>query len=349
MFKHLVLSFLAATTVFAGKLDDALRSFEDNPGYSSPVATYMGTIQNTGLVHSAQVAKGFTWGMGLDFNLAFLSQDDVNYTWNRTTNCQTILNQKAEYESLGYTVGGSCDLKEKKTLPTIFGGSTQERLTQYGFSQVGNAADSTFVIEGDPSVNVNEGLFSDSDYEFLTRMMIMPLAYVQFGYEHTQAKIRGMYFGLSVGDNSFSTLFTGLSLQHDVGHYFTKPLPVDLSILSSWSTWGVNFESEDYTGSLSLDGLVHQYSIVVGKKWGVIELTSEIGYEISSFEASGEMVKKDDGETITPQVTVDGNNGFKVALNLSFDFGGYRLHTAQSLGAQRGNTINFINYESGAQ
>lgn len=344
-FTVIFFAFLAIGHAFAGKLDDALKSFEDNPGYSSPIATYMGTLQNTGWVHSAKVSKGFSIGYGLDFQIAFLAQGDVTYDWNRQTNCQTIKDQYADQSS--YTLVGECDNTETRNVPTIFGGSSNTLMTQY---QVTGIDANTGRIEADPSINVSDGLFANSSVEFLNQLLFLPLAYINMGYEHTQAKFRFLYLPLpEIDGHKVSMGFYGLGIQHDVNRFLKDfDLPVDFSVLGTWSFWNLGYKPKDWEGELTLNGLAHQYSVVVGKTWGLFELTSEIGYELSSFDAGGSLTKTDSEgqvETISPNSTITGRNGFKVAINATLNFGSYKLFGAQSIGAQRGNTINFINYQ----
>jgi hypothetical protein len=322
---------LMGHSAVAANLDDALQTFEDNPGYSSPLATYMGTLQNSGWVRSARINRGFGFGMGIDFNLAYLSGNDTEYSWNRKTNCEKV---KADNPS----VSGSCEDSQTYLLPTIFGGSTEQRLLDY---EVENSR----IVENTDEL-ANEGIVSEDGVLGLPNWLFLPTAYLNFQLEHTEAKIRTMYLPISLAGHEFSYGLFALGFQHDISHYHDNKMPVDLSVVANWSMWGISYTNEEYSGVLELDGLVQNYGIVVGKKWGMLELTGEAGWEFSSFDATGEMTHESDEreKDVSAGVTVEGLNGFRAAINLTVHFGSYQLFAGQSLGAQRGNTFNFINY-----
>lgn len=337
----IIVAITLTTSAWSGNLDDALRSFENNPGYSSPLATFLGTLTQTGFFQTAGIGQEFHWGMGIDLNLAYLSQDDVNYNWNRTTNCSEL---KKNLQSSDLTLVGDCTNTERMRVPTLFGGSTNRLMTQYEPRSVN---ENTVQIIGDKSINVNDGLFDDP-----ISLLGLPLPYVRFEYEYTQVILRFLPLPLpkiKQHDLGFATY--GLGMQHDMGHYLSHNLDFNLSLASSLTMWNLKYQTDEWIGELNLEGHTQQYLLLLGKSWGNFELNSEWGWEQSFFEASGSLTEAspDDlsnPEKIVPRVEVRGRNGFKMSINLLMNFGSYRIFGAQSVGAQRGNTINFMNFQT---
>lgn len=138
-----------------------------------------------------------------------------------------------------------------------------------------------------------------------------------------------------------------VGIQHDLAS-FLPPLPVNLSLAANW-TWlsGEWTPGGDIDGSLTLDGTSSFYEILAGYTYANwLEVILETGWETASVKTGGNLVIKDEGqpdETVRPDMTLDGRNGFRAGLNIAIHFG-YDAVLGQSFGANLGNQLSILAY-----
>jgi hypothetical protein len=314
----------------SGALDATIEAFEQKPGYVQPIATFMGTLHNAGWFSSAKVSKEFGWSIGMPITIAGLTQDDQFYNRSQSSNCAEI---EADFPSIYCPY----DDVQTKRIPTIFGPKTQVQFETASPDPVNNAISTTreFAEDG-----------------FLANMVVFPMINPSVGFsgEHFEGKIRGIYIPLPsalVNGGGLSIYHFGLGMNHDLGHYFKdKDLPVDFSFTANYTYWGFAFEPGDtYTGELVVGGHVAKFGFLVGKRVESVEFLLDIGYEMSSMGSSGALVKISDGESINPNINIDGRNGFTIGLSFVGHWG-YDFMLGGSYGSQPSGTINFLQYKS---
>ena len=88
---------------------------------------------------------------------------------------------------------------------------------------------------------------------------------------------------------------------------------------------GISYQPEDYEGSLDLDISAFTFDLVIGyKPIEIVEVMLTLGYQSGSMASSGHLVSHAEGwngQSIDPNITVDGNDGFKFGLAVAFQFG----------------------------
>lgn len=311
-------------TANAGKFDDVIEAFEDNGDYVQPMATLFGSMTNSGWYQSAGVARKFGFYLGLPTTLVGISDDDRSYKATFTDDGCQLYHQ----DSPG---GTACQDQVGYTAPTILG----REKSKPNKRSVYDPNSKTF---GTPmEIPVSDGLADIADFNWLP--FVMPQ--LSFGLFHTELKLR--YLILPLGDFSFNTL--GLGLQHDLGS-FLPPLPVSISLAGNFTTMGAEFSpGGDIKGTLELDGVSHFIGLLVGYNLlGFSEVFVEAGWEGASIHSGGNLTITDpDGvvadEIVKPDLTVDGRNGFRMALNLAVHFG-YQAVVGQNVGANMGQQVS---------
>ncbi len=331
-FQITLLNISLAASSFAANINDALKTFEDNPGYSSPLATYMGTLHNSSWISTTKIDKKIGFTFGIDLNTAFLSQGDTEYQYRFKTNCSELRQTSSS------TTGYCPDYEDKRTLPTIFGGSSDEVFTKYTIDPTSN----TFQPFGQD--NANEGLL-DATYLGLPQWIAMPYLYGTYSQEYTEIKLKGLYLPIEVSNHNISLSIFGIGINHDIAHYAGYKWPINVSVYANMTLWGLDYINKKNTGTLELNGLTYSYGTAVSKQWGSLEVIGLLGMESSSFDSSGEiLVNGDPADKIEPRVSVEGLNNFKAAVNLTLHFGSYQLFNSNTFGAQRSHNLNFMNY-----
>lgn len=325
-----LLGLFSASSVFAeGSLQRTLKAFEDKPGYVQPLATSFGSIYNSNWVSSARVPAGFGWEFSLPITLTYLNSDDHTYQRQYETGCAPVL-QNGQPCPEGATTAYE--------VPTIFGPQTNVQYTQYGLDPTGQGY-----------VTYSGGYADDGD-ETLRKITLMGLGWLQtaFTYQHARVALRGMW---APSSGEFGGYYhAGFALQYSFSHLFAHHLPpkypIDVSLLTSYNFSSVGFSPKEYTGQLDLDFKTMWHALVVGMRFfNRVELFTEIGYERSHMESSGQLTPIDPEEDeVHPRVSVDGLNGFRATLGIAFNFGTYRPVIGMGTGAQTHNNVNIFNY-----
>ena len=194
-------------------------------------------------------------------------------------------------------------------VPTIFG----ENLPTYDYNANIPCSTSPFCqeISGNETLN-SLGLFS------------YPIAQAAVSYYHARVVLRGMWLPAISELKAFS-LF-GFGLQYSFGYLFQYALPKELQTLNVSLAFGYNSSSigytpEDYTGQLDLSVSSNIFQMVIGySPLSFIEVMLSLGYETASMKSGGTLVSPTN-QTILPTLSVDGTNGFRLGLEVSFTLG----------------------------
>lgn len=151
-----------------------------------------------------------------------------------------------------------------------------------------------------------------------------PIAQAAVSYYHARVVLRGMWLPAISELKSFS-LF-GVGLQYSFGYLFQYALPKELQTLNVSLAYGYNssfigYTPEDYTGQLDLSVSTHLFQMVIGySPVSFMELMLSVGYETAHMQSGGTLVSPSN-QTILPTLGVDGTNGFRLGLEVSFTLG----------------------------
>jgi hypothetical protein len=322
-------ALLASAPARAASLDDVVKAFEKSDGYVQPLATLFGSMTNSGWYQSATVARGFGFYVGIPINFTQISDDDREYEGSIPDLGCILYHQDQP--------GGSTPCPESVgfTAPTLFGKGKGPRVRTHNY----NPNSDTFTAE-------TSNLISDGNPD-MASFNWMPFAepQISFSYFHTELKLRYIALPLDI----FSVSLPGFALQHDFAWAMPNS-PVHASLAANWSFLSAEWTPGDnIDGTLTLDGSSAFYGAVVGWTWkNWLEVFTEIGYETSSLKSGGKLTINDkDGvdapQTINPGLTLDGRNGFRMALNVAFHLG-YDAVIGQNVGAELGNQVGILAY-----
>ena len=233
---------------------------------------------------SASVPQSFTFEAGLPISLIPIGDDDQKFT-----------------ESF---------MGESYPAPTIFG--------PHG---------DTAIADVDPTIYGNETLNGLGVFTY-------PYLQLGAGFYHARAVLRFMILP-SISELKDFNLF-GFGLQYSFGHLFQYMLPkaaqgLDVSLVFGYNTSGIGYQPEGYDGKLNLDITALTVDMVVGyKPFKFIEVMMTLGYQYANMESSGTLTCLTTesgvpsgyyGQTLNPNISVKGNNGFKFGLEVAFQIG----------------------------
>ena len=174
----------------------------------------------------------------------------------------------------------------------------------------------------------------------LNGLGVFTYPYIQLGasFYHARVVFRGMFLP-SISELTKFNLF-GFGLQYSFGHFFQYMLPpaaqpLDVSIVFGYNTSGIGYRPEDYEGELNLDVSTTNFAFVIGYKpvsFIEVMMSMSLGYQSAEMKSSGHLkcVAKEFGNpdysrgygaTIDPDITVEGNNGFRFGLEIAFQLG----------------------------
>ena len=196
------------------------------------------------------------------------------------------------------------------------------------FSENGADAPTIFGKHGDPATNPNDPTVYGN--ETLNKLGVFTYPYLQLagGYYHARLVLRGMWLPAISELQKFNLI--GIGLQYSFGHLFQYMLPkpaqgLDVSLVLGYSSSGISYQPEDYEGTLDLDISAFTFDLVIGyKPIEIVEVMLTLGYQSGSMASSGHLVSHAEGwngAVIDPNITVDGNDGFKFGLAVAFQFG----------------------------
>lgn len=302
-FLKILLPLLMVSTVFAQEWDEdgwastyaSMAAFENRPdgdpelfnrpGYVKPIINNLGNVLNSNWFSSATVSEKIGFEVGLPISLIFIGDDDKTFN---------------EYGMMS---------------PTIFGGHAD--LTQ-----------PVDVLLDGPRVYGNKTLSNLSLFTY-------PYLQTAVSFYHARLVLRGMFLP-SISELRKFNLF-GIGAQYSFGHLFQYKLPpaaqpLDVSVVLGYNTSGISYQPDEYSGSLDLDISTFTFDVVVGyKPTYFFEVMMTLGYQYANMASSGYMVclatqtggvpSPHYGDVITPNISVEGNSGFKFGLEVAFSLG----------------------------
>lgn len=303
IFPKILFSLLMATSVFAQEWDEdgwastyaTMAAFEaradgnpllfGRPGYVKPIIDNLGNVLNSNWFASATVSEKIGFEVGLPISLIFIGDDDKSFN-------EFGMNS-----------------------PTIFG----------GHADLSQPAD---VLLDGPRVYGNKTLSNLSIFTY-------PYLQTAVSFYHARLVMRGMFLP-AISELRKFNLF-GIGGQYSFGHLFQYMLPpaaqpLDVSVVLGYNTSGISYQPEDYSGTLNLDISTFTFDIVIGyKPTYFFEVMMTLGYQYANMASSGRMVclateaggvpSPHFGQVINPNISVEGNSGFKFGLEVAFSLG----------------------------
>ena len=196
------------------------------------------------------------------------------------------------------------------------------------FSEHSASVPTIFGTHGDPQTNPGDSLVYGN--KTLNDLGVFTYPYLQLAgsYYHARLVLRGMWLPAVSELQKFNLI--GIGLQYSFGHLFQYMLPkpaqgLDVSLVLGYSSSGISYQPEDYEGTLDLDISAFTFDLVIGyKPIEIVEVLLTLGYQSGSMASSGHLVSHAEGWNgafIDPNITVDGNDGFKFGLAVAFQFG----------------------------
>ncbi|MBR2198052.1 MAG: hypothetical protein IJ909_06460 [Fibrobacter sp.] len=196
------------------------------------------------------------------------------------------------------------------------------------FNQGGVSMPTIFGTHGDPQTNPYDQTVYGN--ETLNKLGVFTYPYLQLagGFYHARLVLRGMWLPAISELQKFNLI--GFGLQYSFGHLFQYMLPkpaqgLDVSLVLGYSSSGISYQPEDYDGTLDLDISAFTFDLVIGyKPIEMVEVLLTLGYQSASMASSGHLVSHAEGwngQEINPNLTVDGNDGFKFGIAVAFQFG----------------------------
>ena len=300
------LAIVAGLSTFATAMDDkgwasiyeSIAAFEDRPGgdarifnrpgYVKPIIDNLGNVLNSNWYVSANVPQSLAFEFGIPISLIPINDEDRTFS-------ETSL------------VYGERDV------PTIFGDK---------WDQTADPFNTNNYVQGNETLN-GLGVFT--------------YPYLQLGVSafHARVVFRGMWLPAISELRGFSLL--GFGLQYSFGRWFQYMLPpaaqgLDVSLVFGYNSSSVGYRPKDYTGQLDLDISAYTFDVVIGyKPFSFFEVMMTLGYQSATMEASGHLLceAKDAtgtpsayfGQEINPNISVDGNSGFKFGIAIAFQLG----------------------------
>jgi hypothetical protein len=194
------------------------------------------------------------------------------------------------------------------------------------FSENGASVPTIFGTHGDPQ-NYETTIYGN---ETLHNLGVFTYPYLQLAgsFYHARLVLRGMWLPSVSELQKFNLI--GFGLQYSFGHLFQYMLPkpaqgLDVSLVLGYSSSGISYQPEDYEGTLDLDISAFTFDMVIGyKPLEMVEVLLTLGYQSASMASSGHLVSHAEGWSgaeINPNITVDGNDGFKFGIAVAFQFG----------------------------
>ncbi len=216
----------------------------------------------------------------------------------------------------------------------IFIGDDDKKFNEYGmevptiFGGHADLSQDPFVLATGPQVYGNKTMSGLALFTY-------PYLQVAGNFYHARLVLRGMWLP-SISELQKFNLF-GIGAQYSFGHLFQYMLPsaaqpLDVSVVLGYSTSGISYQPEDYSGTLDLDIDAFTFDVVIGyKPVFFVEVMMTLGYQYANMASSGQLIcnAKDMtgmpaehfGEVISPNISVEGKSGFKFGLEVAFSLG----------------------------
>ena len=260
----------------------------NRPGYVKPIIENLGNVLNSNWYVSANVPQSLAFEFGLPIALIPINDEDRSFK---------------EKDASGQT----------HNVPTIFGDKWD--------SVADPRNDSNFVYGN----------------ETLNGLGVFTYPYLQLGVSmfHARVVARGMWLPAISELRGFSLL--GFGIQYSFGRWFQYMLPkpaqgLDVSLVFGYNSSSISYKPKDYTGQLDLDISATTFDVVIGyKPFNIFEVMMTLGYQSATMESSGKLTcqAKDAygnpsayyGQTLTPNISVEGNSGFKFGIAIALQLG----------------------------
>lgn len=164
--------------------------------------------------------------------------------------------------------------------------------------------------------------------ETLNGLGVFTYPYLQLGVSafHARVVLRGMWLPAISELRGFSLL--GFGLQYSFGRWFQYMLPpaaqgLDVSLVFGYNSSSIGYRPKDYSGQLDLDISAYTFDVVIGyKPFSFFEVLMTLGYQSATMEASGHLEQNQNPNMfINPNISVDGNCGFKFGIAVAFQLG----------------------------
>jgi hypothetical protein len=164
--------------------------------------------------------------------------------------------------------------------------------------------------------------------ETLNGLGVFTYPYLQLGVSafHARVVLRGMWLPAISELRGFSLL--GFGLQYSFGRWFQYMLPpapqgLDVSLVFGYNSSSIGYRPKDYSGQLDLDISAYTFDVVIGyKPFSFFEVLMTLGYQSATMEASGHLEQNQNSNMfINPNISVDGNCGFKFGIAVAFQLG----------------------------
>lgn len=195
-------------------------------------------------------------------------------------------------------------LGQSREVPTIFGDKW-------------NQAEDPF--------NTNNFVYGN---ETLNGLGVFTYPYLQMGISmfHARFVVRGMWLPAISELRGFSLL--GFGIQYSFGRWFQYMLPpiaqgLDVSLVFGYNSSSIGYRPKDYSGQLDLDVSAKTFDVVIGyKPFNLFEVMMTLGYQSATMESSGHLkYNKDPNTHVDPNISVDGNCGFKFGIAIALQLG----------------------------
>lgn len=280
-------SIYESIAAFENKPDGDARIF-NRPGYVRPIIENLGNVLNSNWYVSANVPQSLNFEFGLPVAIIPINDEDRSFK---------------EKNALG----------QSRDVPTIFGDK---------WDQTADPLNTNNFVQGNETLN-GLGVFT--------------YPYLQLGVSafHARVVLRGMWLPAVSELRGFSLL--GFGLQYSFGRWFQYMLPpiaqgLDVSIVYGHNSSSIGYRPKDYSGQLDLDVSTNTFDVVIGyKPFNFFEVMMTLGYQSATMKSSGHLTcqAKDPsgapsayyGLSIDPNITVEGNNGFKFGIAIALQLG----------------------------
>ena len=188
--------------------------------------------------------------------------------------------------------------------------------------------------------------------ETLNGLGVFTYPYLQLAgsFYHARLVLRGMFLP-SISELKKFNLF-GFGLQYSFGHFFQYLLPkaaqgLDASLMFGYSTSGIGYQPEDYSGQLDLDISAYTFNFILGyRPIQLVEVMMSLGYQSSTMKSSGHLVNKTNIlEQINPNLTVKGNSGFRFGIEVALQLGSFHPIVGYDYVGKNSFTTNILYFK----
>ena len=314
------------SALLAGKYDSAVRAFENQPQYVTPIATLLGTIGSSSWNSSSSIPYKFSSTISLPLVVAIINDKDRSYS-------STFVDSAVFDSNLPEDEKSSRAYKEF-TAPTIFGREDAPTLYKSVLGVDGSIVDSIPVYYSD-------GIPDVAAFNWVP----FPQFQGDFSFAHTAVSLR--YIGRP--NKSLGVHFWGAQIRYDFTH-FMKKQPVNITLFSNSSFPILKWTpGEGIQGTIKMNEFSNFSGVTIGYRHKKLDLLSEIGWEYSKLKTSGTLYIESDDEYVTTNLKLRGRNRFRFSVVVSFNPGkSYRVSGVSSFGAEQVLSLTPVAFRFGA-